>query len=105
MKQRSSKRAKALDINQKVKKDVWERDGHRCILCGNQEAMPNAHIIPRSANGMGIEENVVTLCRECHRRYDQSIHRAEMMPDIISYIKQFYPDWEPEKVIYKKYHF
>ena len=105
MKKKSSRRAKALDIDKKTKERVWERDGHRCILCHNSVAMPNAHIIPRSALGMGIEQNVVTLCFDCHRRYDQTPLRGAMMQDIIDYIKQFYPDWDTEQVRYKKYKF
>lgn len=40
------RRTKTLDISKKVKDRVWERDGGRCVLCGNPQAMPNAHYIP-----------------------------------------------------------
>lgn len=43
-----SKRSKACDIPQKVKDKVWARDDHKCILCDNPNAMPNAHYIRRS---------------------------------------------------------
>lgn len=43
-----NKRSKACDISQKVKKKVWERDNHRCIICGSPYAMPNAHYISRA---------------------------------------------------------
>lgn len=105
MKKKSSRRAKALDIDKKTKERVWERDGHRCILCGNAEAMPNAHIVPRSANGMGIEQNVVTLCFDCHRRLDQTTEREELLQRVIEYVKGCYPDWDAEQVRYKKYQF
>ena len=71
-----SRRSKATDIPQKVKQAVWERDGGRCVICGNtHNVMPNAHFISRANGGLGIEENVVTLCTEltpnkCHRKYD-----------------------------------
>lgn len=55
-----------------VKEAVWERDHHRCIVCGSPYGMPNAHIISRARGGLGVEKNIVTLCQECHRRYDQS---------------------------------
>ena len=67
-----SKRTKATDIPQKVKQAVWERDGGRCVVCGCcRNVMPNAHFIPRSKGGLGIEENIVTLCtnlteNQCH---------------------------------------
>lgn len=45
-----SKRAKATDILQKVKKTVWERDNHECIICHEKVSMTfaNAHLIKRS---------------------------------------------------------
>ncbi len=42
-----TKKAQATDISMNVKQKVWERDGGRCIVCGNSMAMPNAHYIPR----------------------------------------------------------
>ena len=63
-----SKRAKACDISKKVKDIVWERDGHRCIICGSYQAMPNSHYIRRSQGGLGIPENIVTMCSRCSRK-------------------------------------
>ena len=68
------RRTKALEIPQKVKRIVFERDNGQCILCG-APGLPEAHFIPRSKGGLGIEQNIVTLCRECHRRFDQSDDR------------------------------
>lgn len=103
MKRIASRQAKALNISQKVKKIVWERDGKCCILCGNPEAMPNAHVVPRSAGGMGVEQNVVTLCCGCHRRLDQTTERKTLLEQVTDYIKAVYPGWTPESVTYKKY--
>ena len=58
-----SKRAKALDISKQVKEIVFARDKGKCVVCGNSyNVMPNAHYIPRSKGGLGIEQNIVTLC-------------------------------------------
>ncbi len=45
-----SKRSKACDISQKVKKVVWNRDNNKCIYCGVYVPMScaNAHFIKRS---------------------------------------------------------
>ena len=96
------KRAKATDIPQKVKKIVWERDGHRCIFCGNPEAMPNAHVISRAKGGLGIPENVVTLCRRCHDVIDNSTHRLSMLMFCSLYLSRFYPGWTADQVTFKK---
>lgn len=104
MKRISTKRAKATQIPAKVKKIVYERDNGACIVCGRPGA-PEAHYIPRSKGGLGIEENIVTLCRECHRKFDQG--DAEEMhytgAIIATYLAEHYPDWNPDKLVYRKY--
>lgn len=98
-----SKRTKACDITKKVKDKVWKRDNERCIICGNHEAMPNSHFIRRSQNGLGCEENIVTMCRRCHVMYDQGCDRTAMEAYIERYLKNHYPGWSREKLIYKKW--
>lgn len=106
-----SKRAKACDISPAVKKRVWERDGGRCVYCGNDyNVMPNAHYIPRSKGGLGIEQNIVTLCTEltenkCHRRFDfGTAEEKELIGNKIrDYLMEHYPDWDEEDLIYKKW--
>lgn len=95
-----SKRTKALEIPQKVKEKVLSRDGC-CIWCG-RVGLPNAHYIARSQGGLGIEENILTLCPECHRQYDQSPRRQEMRNFFKWYLSNIYPDWDETKLIYKK---
>ena len=97
-----SKRAKACDITKKVKDRVWERDGGRCIICGTPYAMPNSHYIRRSQGGLGIEENIVTMCQRCHSMYDQGADRKAIATYTEQYLRSKYPDWNPEKLIYKK---
>lgn len=98
-----SKRAKACDIPQKVKERVWERDGRKCIICGNRYAMPNSHFIRRSQGGLGIEENIVTMCKRCHSMYDQGIDRRAIEAYAEKYLKSLYPNWNREKLYYKKW--
>lgn len=85
-----------------VKKAVWDRDEHRCIVCGNPQAMPNAHFISRAKGGLGIEQNIVTLCLKCHRNYDQTVQRPIYREYIKNYLKAKYPDWNECDLIYKK---
>ena len=97
-----TKRAKACDITKKVKDRVWERDGGVCIICGSPYAMPNSHYIRRSQGGLGIEENIVTMCQRCHLSYDQGKERAAIATYTERYLRSKYPDWNPQKLIYKK---
>lgn len=96
------KRTKALSISKRVKDVVWERDGGCCVLCGNPRAQPNAHYISRAQGGLGIERNIVTLCLNCHRRYDQTADRAEIRLDLREYLESKYPDWDESQLIYQK---
>lgn len=107
-----SKRAKATDISQKVKQEVWERDGGHCVVCGNSyNVMPNAHIVPRSQGGLGIPTNIVTLCtnfteHKCHYYYDFGDKETIEAIDekIVKYMKSKYGDgWCKEDQIYQKY--
>lgn len=97
-----SRRTKALDIPPDVKRRVWERDGERCILCGSPDAAPNAHYVARSQGGLGIEENIVTLCWPCHMAYDQSAGRRDIGKRIGRYLRERYAGWNEDALYYKK---
>lgn len=104
-----SKRAKACDISQAVKKEVWRRDRWRCIICGSPYAMPNAHYIPRSKGGLGIPQNIVTLCtnfapNKCHYTFDfgTAEQREELGEKIRDYLQSQYEDWHEENLYYQK---
>lgn len=92
---------KATGITPEVKKIVWERDNGLCIRCG-KPGLPNAHFIPRSHGGLGIPENILTLCPECHRRFDQTAERKALRNHFRNYLESHYPDWDESKLIYKK---
>lgn len=106
-----SERTKATSISKAVKDKVFKRDGGRCVVCGNNyNVMPNAHYIPRSKGGLGIEENIVTLCTEltlnkCHRKFDfgNKKERLEIKEKIRNYLSSKYEDWNEEKLYYRKW--
>ena len=98
------KSTKECDIPLKVKKTVWDRDEHRCVICGSTyTAAPNAHYIPRSHLGLGIEQNIVTLCLACHCDFDNSAKRQYYKVLIKRYLMMKYPDWDESKLTYKKF--
>lgn len=99
-----SKRSKATDISQKVKAKVLERDNGICVVCGVRRGEPNMHYISRAQGGLGIEENVVTGCQECHHEYDNGSKREEIEERIKQYLKSIYGDsWNEEELIYNKW--
>jgi 5-methylcytosine-specific restriction endonuclease McrA len=105
-------RTKALSIPREVKKAVAERDscdGYPCcIWCGKPAltedtlAFSNAHFISRAQGGKGIEENILTLCPDCHRKYDQTTAREGMKAFFRGYLRTMYPAWDENKIYYKK---
>ena len=98
-----TRRSKATDIPQRVKETVWERDGHRCIFCGDLYAMPNAHYIPRSKGGLGIEQNIVTACVVCHDKMDHTTERPLFLLSAKRYLQAKYKNWNEENLVYKKW--
>ena len=102
---KSSKRAKATDISQKVKEIVWNRDSHKCIYCEKvvPKSCANAHFIKRSQGGLGIPENIVTLCPECHSKEDNGLNTTLYEEYIGNYLKSIYgSNWHIQDLIYKK---
>lgn len=100
------KRTKATDIPYEVKVAVWNRDNHRCVFCGKVVGVEcaNAHFIPRSAGGLGIEENIYTGCPECHNEQDNGLNTKLYDANLKRYLKGIYGEkWSIEELIYKKY--
>ena len=99
-----SARSKATDISQTVKKVVENRDGGRCIICG-KPGKGNSHFIRRSQGGLGIEENVVTMCFHCHHIYDNGfgLNRQLITELTEEYLRDIYPNCNKEDLVYKKY--
>lgn len=107
------KDTKARSIPKEVKEAVAERDSFGgwpcCINCGqpappeNRMAFSNAHFISRAQGGLGIEENILTLCPRCHRRYDQTTDRETIREFFREYLESKYPRWDEEKLYYRRY--
>lgn len=94
---------KMTAIPAKVKAIVAQRDcAHgpaTCIICGAPGG-PHCHIIRRSQGGMGVEQNIVTLCGPCHYALDEGLFLDRLRPlgldtqkkvreYVIDYIKGF----------------
>lgn len=100
-----SERTKALMITKKTKRIVYERDNHSCIFCGRYVdiSCANSHFIKRSHGGLGIPENIMTNCYECHHNFDDTPLRKYMIPKAEKYFKSIYPNWNKDDLVYKKY--
>ena len=97
-----SKRSNACDIPASVKAKVAERDGSRCLICG-RIGQSHCHYIPRSQGGLGIEQNVVTLCPDCHRDFDNGYHHNEIKVILADYLRSQYPGWDERELVFDKW--
>ena len=64
--------------------NVYTRDGFMCQYCGKRfpiRALSYDHVVPRSAGGRTIWENIVTACRTCNAlKDDKTCDEAGMFP-------------------------
>lgn len=63
-------------IRDKFRKDVFERDNYKCVMCGRSDVKLDAHHITnrkKMPNGGYVKENGITLC-DC---YDGCHFKAE----------------------------
>ena len=97
------RRTKEVAIPQKVREAVEKRDNHRCIFCGSLNARGEAHIINRSQGGLGVEQNLVTVCPGCHFQMDNGQASKLFKEKAVAYVKSLYKDWDAKDYVYDKW--
>lgn len=87
-----------------VKEIVWHRDSESCIFCSKWVPMEcaNAHVVNRSQGGLGVEQNIITACFQCHQALDNGRETKMYREYAKSYLKRLYPDWTENSVKYMK---
>jgi hypothetical protein len=55
-------------IAERVRHEVWRRDGGRCVDCGSGFRLEFDHIIPVSRGGSNTARNIELRCEPCNRR-------------------------------------
>lgn len=97
-----SRRSELCKITPEVRKAVEKRDGHCCIFCG-APGRGEAHFIGRAHGGMGVEKNILTVCRKCHHELDNGKNRVYYIAKAQDYLNDHYDDWKIEDLIYSKW--
>jgi len=66
-KERKRKRRRAK-IGRKKRERIYERDGWKCVRCGNADKLQLTldHIIPLARGGGDEDENLQTMCKHCN---------------------------------------
>jgi len=98
-------RQQATSISKEVREQVLKRDNDRCVICGSNFNLQIHHcFINRSHGGLGVKENLVTLCCQCHFYADNG--RTEQMNAvnnvIYGYMKSKYPYLDIKTLRYRK---
>lgn len=101
----ASKLSKACDISPKVRKEVMERDGAQCIICGSFRDLQIAHFISRGRLGLGIPENLGVMCCFCHFQYDNGKLHSEIKKLFKEHLKAHYQQWNEKELIYSKWRY
>jgi hypothetical protein len=80
---------KRKPIPQKIKDQVWNRDGGACVECGSKEQIQFDHIIPHSKNGPDTYPNLQLLCKYCNvRKRDKIVKKGQINNDIHKQVKK-----------------
>lgn len=98
-----SKISKACDISPAVRREVMDRDGGRCIICGSMQGIQIAHFISRARLGLGIPRNLACMCLICHAEMDNGKFHKEYQSAVKAYLNANYDDWDETELIYKKW--
>jgi hypothetical protein len=53
-------------IPRMVQREVWQRDGGRCVECATKERLCFDHIVPYSKGGSNTVRNIQLLCEPCN---------------------------------------
>lgn len=61
-------RSRRKDIPRRVRKAIYERDGHQCVECGSMQRLTLDHVVPFCRGGADDQDNLRTLCLRCNSR-------------------------------------
>jgi len=60
-------------IPEKVRIEVWRRDGGKCARCGSREKLEYDHIVPISKGGSNTARNIELLCERHNRSKSNNV--------------------------------
>jgi len=91
-----------------TKKNVFIRDGHRCVYCDSPRELTLDHVIPSSKGGKTTFENCVACCRTCNvkKKRDRTPEEAGMplrkrpyRPTIVQFLKKKMEKYKIDELI------
>lgn len=85
----------SANIDNKLRKAIYRRDGYRCALCDDVRGLQVHHIIRRAHGGSNDPANLITLCWRCHAEAHGTI-----IPERHTYSQN---DWEARQGLADEY--
>jgi 5-methylcytosine-specific restriction endonuclease McrA len=64
----------------KLHRQILERDAWRCQACGSMKNLQVHHQQLRSHSGTDEEQNLITLCAECHAQVHHGVCNSYKPP-------------------------
>ena len=70
-----NKYSRSKDLEWRLfRKSILDRDNNKCVLCSSKKRLEVHHIVPYRMCKKHEESNLITLCRECHKK----LYRKEL---------------------------
>ena len=82
---------------------MLKRDENQCIICGTSYGLQIAHYISRARGGLGIAQNLATMCVSCHFQMDNGKYHKELQKCVREHLQEHYPDWDEKNLTYNKW--
>ncbi|MFT3969082.1 MAG: HNH endonuclease signature motif containing protein [Micropruina sp.] len=86
-------------VSPRLRREVLERDGHRCVLCGvgsnepypgepgSKARMTVGHMRPQARAGSAARENLRTECARCNEPLRDALRDAETVGEVLAAIR------------------
>lgn len=95
----------SANIDKKLRKSIYAREGYECALCGDNRSLQIHHYLHRSQGGKNSPHNLICLCMRCHalahgiNLYDNPDMTQEWAEQaIVEYLADYYPGhWNPKE--------
>lgn len=66
------------NINNKLRRSIYQRDGFRCALCDSTDQLQIHHVVPRGRGGSRENPmNLICLCWRCHSAAHGSVYQLD----------------------------
>lgn len=83
-------------FTEKLKEEVKNRDGWKCVICESETNLHVHHKIPRNKGGIHHPDNLVTLCASCHGVIETADINKAFKKCLANYKKSKYGKIKPQ---------